>query len=394
MPSHLLQRMGEETIVSGGAADILGRLVGFFDLLRSRGVPVGIGSELDLARALEHVSPLDRDGFRSASRCTLAKSPADLAILDEAFDQYWLTGPNLDVSPEASRPSSVSRPSTDARGESLSTPAMPTGTMVPIAIRVGVYSPDAPPGGHPLSPIDPRQLAALRAGARRLRRMVASLPGRRSAASRRGRVDLHRTLRRAGRTAGELVDLRHSRKRHTRAELVVLWDVSGSMRDHDAVLAGLVYNLCRVVRNTRVFAFSTEVRELTRVLAGVPYKRSLVPLALALGPAGGGTRIGVCLREFRRGFGRTLHPWTTVLILSDGWDLGDSNLLAGELAVLHKKAHRIAWVNPHARTAGFRPETAAMERSLPQIDLFLAPSDFESARAIGLGQPPRRLANR
>ena len=144
--------MTEEIPSSPAMRDLVHRLAGFIDFLRARGVPVGIGSELDLARALEHVNPLDRDGFRHASRCTLAKSPADLAILDEAFDQYWLTGPNLEVSPEASRPSSVSRPSTDARGESLSTPAMPTGTMVPIAIRIGVYSPDAPPGGHPLSP--------------------------------------------------------------------------------------------------------------------------------------------------------------------------------------------------------------------------------------------------
>src|SRR2546425_2929618 len=188
--------MGEETIVSGGAADILGRLAGFFDLLRSRGVPVGIGSELDLARALEHVSPLDRDGFRHAARCTLAKSPADLAILDEAFDAYWTTDSDIEVTPQALRSPPMARPSADARNESIATPAMPTGAMIPIAIRVSVYSPDAPPGGHPLSPVGPRQLSALRAGARRFRRTIATLPGRRSRASRRGRIDLRRTLRR------------------------------------------------------------------------------------------------------------------------------------------------------------------------------------------------------
>jgi uncharacterized protein with von Willebrand factor type A (vWA) domain len=262
--------------------------------------------------------------------------------------------------------------------ESISTPSIPTGITVPIAIRVGVYSPDAPSGGHPLSPVDPRRLAAMRVGARRLRRTVASLPGRRSRPARRGEIDLRRTLRRAGRTSGEWIDLRHVRRRRSRAELLVLWDVSGSMRDHDAVLAALVYSLRRLVRRTRVFAFSTEVHELTTAVSGLPYRASLAPLAYALGPAGGGTRIGRCLRDFRRGFGRLVHPRTTVVVLSDGWDLGETDLLAREVAWLHEKAHRIVWVNPYARDAGFRPETAGMRNALPHVDLFLGPSDFES----------------
>jgi len=368
-------------------AEFLRRMAGFFGLLRSRGVPVGVGSELDLARALEHVSPLDRQGFQDGSRCTLAKSPAEVAIVDAAFDAYWSMSPVDEIDVEEPRRAPTSRPPADGRMESISTPAMPTGITFPIAIRVGVYSPDAPAGGHPLSPVDPRCLAAMRVGARRLRRAVASLPGRRSRPARHGEIDLRRTLRRAGRTSGEWIDLRRVKKRRSRAELLVLWDVSGSMRDHDAVLAALVYSLRRLVRRTRVFAFSTEVQELTPALSGLPYRASLEPLARAIDPAGGGTRIGRCLRDFRRGFGRLVHPWTTVVFLSDGWDLGDTDLLGREVAWFHEKAHRIVWVNPYAGEAGFRPETAGMESALPHVDLFLAPSDFETSSGS-------RLANR
>ncbi len=373
--------MSPEIAGPAAPADLLRRLAGFFDFLRARHLDVGVGSQVDLARALDHVSVLDRDGFRDACRATLAKSPANLSILDEAFEVYWFTTPVVETGAAPPPRAPTSRPPADGRMESISTPSMPTGTTVPIGIRVGVYSPDAPGGGHSLPALDPRRLAAMRIGARGLRRAIATLPGRTSRPARRGAIDLRRTMRRAGRTSGETLDLQRARKRRARAELLVLWDVSGSMRDHDAVLAALVYSLRRLVRRTRVFAFSTEVREVSPVLAGMPYRISLDALARALGPAGGGTRIGRCLRDFRRGFGRLVHPWTTVVVLSDGWDLGDTDLLAWEVAWLHEKAHRIVWVNPYRREAGFRPDTEGMKGALPHVDLFLGPSDFESAPA-------------
>jgi len=155
------------------------------------------------------------------------------------------------------------------------------------------------------------------------------------------------------------------------------------MRDHDASLGALVYTMHRLVRSTRVFAFSTEVRELTQVLSGLSYKRSLVRMSLALGPAGGGTRIGHSLREFRRGFGRFVHPWTTVVVLSDGWDLGDAELLTREIHGFHDKAHCVVWVNPYVRDTNFRPETTGMRSVLPFIDLLLGPTDFEHASRRG-----------
>ena len=377
--------MSPEAGIGSVSADLLLRIAGFFDLLRSRRVDVGVGSEIDLARALDHVTVLDRDAFRDACRATLAKSPADLSILDEAFEAYWSTAPAIEPGIPPHERAPASRPPADGRTESLSTPRMPTGVTVPIGIRMGVYSPDAPAGGHSLPALGPRRLAAMRTGARRLRRAIAILPGRSSRAARRGAIDLRRTLRRAGRTGGEWLDLHRAQRRRTRAELLVLWDVSGSMRDHDGVLAALVYNLRRLVRRSRVFAFSTEVHELTPVLAGMPYRFSLDALARSLGPVGGGTRIGRCLQDFRRGSGRLVHPWTTVVVLSDGWDLGDTDLLAREVAWLHEKAHHVVWVNPYARDAGFRPETAGMENALPHVDLFLGPSDFESPRDFRAG---------
>ncbi|MGQ0797633.1 MAG: VWA domain-containing protein, partial [Methanobacteriota archaeon] len=183
--------------------------------------------------------------------------------------------------------------------------------------------------------------------------------------------------------------LRRGRRRASRAELFVLWDVSGSMRDHDGELFALVYALLRTSRRTRVFAFSTGLAEVTDLVRARPYARARQVASRALGPASGGTRIGRCLRDFRRAHGARLHPWATLVILSDGWDLGDIDLLAAELEWLRRRVRRIVWVNPYGSTPGFEPATAGMQGALPYLDALLGPDDLASAGTSRA--PPARM---
>lgn len=366
---------------------ILQRLSGFFVFLRTRGVKAGVGTELDLGRSLEVLGVTDRAKFRDACRAAVPKSPEELAILEDAFDAYWSGSGRVDSrSPPVH--GGIPLRSPPARGTSRET--APRTHAVPLdrirAVTVGVYSPDALPAGHPLHVLDPRNLAALRSGARRFRREAATLPGRRLVSSRHGRIDVRATTRKSVRTGGEWLELRRRQRKRLRAELVILWDVSGSMREHDSALFALVYVLQRVCRRTRVFAFSTEVDEITDRLGGTPYRRAVEIVSSSLGPVGGGTRIGGCLAEFRRRHGGIIHPWTTVLILSDGWDLGETDLLGRELQWLHRRAHWVVWVNPYAADPRFLPETGGMRRAMPHIDALRSPQAFTSSGALG----PRR----
>lgn len=373
---------GEAWSLDRAAAAFVPRLVGFVAFVRSRGVPVGVGGELDLARALGHLSVLDREAFLGACRAVLAKSPRDLRLVEEAFDEYWSLLPYLQTAPPSAggtvpRPPPVSRaPPVDAEstGE-RAIPGDPTGV-----VRIGVYSPDAPPVGHPLSPVERRRLAALRSGARRFRQFAASLPGRRFRPHPRGRIDFPATARRSLRHGGEWLDMRRRRQKTARAEFVLLWDVSGSMRDHDTDLFALVYALHRASRRCRVFAFSTHLEEITGFLRARPYHRAMAATSRSLAPAAGGTRIGRCLADFRRRFGTAVHPWTTVVVLSDGWDLGETDLLALELDWVRRRAHLLIWVNPYADLPEFEPATAGMREALPYVDALLGPRGFETGR--------------
>jgi uncharacterized protein len=365
---------------------ILGRLQGFLRRLRQEGVRAGSAAGVDLGRAMQVLPALDRESFREACRVTLAKSPGDLSRVDRVFDEYWSSlGPAPVPPPSEEGKRTVPR---DRRG-ATGTPPPRSRPPLEEAVREtieGRYSPKAPSLGHPLALVPPDRLRRYRAGARRFRRVAATLPGRRWERAPRGSIDLRRTARSGLRTAGEWVELVTRDRGLRRSDLLVLWDVSGSMREHTGELFALVHVLQRAVRRTRVFAFGHEIEEISAMFRGQPYERALPDLGERLFGAGGGTQIAHCLAEFRRHWGAVARPTTTVLIVSDGWDLGETPELAWELEGLRREVRRIVWVNPYAADPGFRPETAALRAALPYLDLLTSPSIFP--------RPYRRAADR
>ncbi len=352
-----------------------GRLQGFLDRLRAEGVAVGVAAGVDLGRALRTLPILDRASVLEGCRATLAKSPGDLERIDRVFDAYWTAH-----GPPPVPPPSDAGPRPRDRRPRRRIGGVPPGTSPSESegrTRVeGRYSPDAPGTGHALAPVPAPELRRARAGARRFRRSVATLPGRRWQSSPDGAIDLRRTARSAARTAGEWVRLGRRSRAPRRADLVVLWDVSGSMREHTGTLCALVHSLARSVLRTRVYAFGNEIEEVTSMFRGLSYERSIPGLADRLAAAGGGTRIARCLGEFRRHWGATVRATTTVLVLSDGWDLDASLDLARELERLKARARRVVWLSPYAADPGFRPETAALKAALPHVDLLVGPADF------------------
>ena len=61
-----------------------------------------------------------------------------------------------------------------------------------------------------------------------------------------------------------------------------------------------------------------------------------------------------------------------VVILSDGWDRGEPEALAAEMARLARVAHRVIWVNPWKATAEYVPVARGMAAALPYADEFVS----------------------
>ena len=92
-----------------------------------------------------------------------------------------------------------------------------------------------------------------------------------------------------------------------------------------------------------------------------------------------GTTIGQCLHEFNSKYAKyALSRQSIVLILSDGLDTGDDDLLRIELAKLTKRARKLIWLNPLKGTAGYQPTAKGMRAALPIVDEFSSAHNLES----------------
>lgn len=209
-----------------------------------------------------------------------------------------------------------------------------------------------------------RLMADLRvAGATRRSRRLR--PSRRA----RGVIDLRATARRSLRTGGEPLRTMHRRPGERFRRIVLLCDVSGSMEAYARALVRFAHTAVAGRTQVEVFTLGTRCTRITRELRSRDPDAALHAAAQAVGDWSGGTRLGEGLRTFNDIWGtRGMARGATVVILSDGWDRGDPDVLGEQVRRLHRVAHKLVWVNPLKATPGFAPVARGMAAALPHVD--------------------------
>jgi uncharacterized protein with von Willebrand factor type A (vWA) domain len=96
----------------------------------------------------------------------------------------------------------------------------------------------------------------------------------------------------------------------------------------------------------------------------------------------GGTRIGESLQEFNARWGQLVDRHTIVIVLSDGWDTGEPEVLATEMLAIKRKAGRLIWLNPLLGNPSYEPLTRGMAAALPLVDHFAAAHNLASLRDL------------
>jgi uncharacterized protein len=225
--------------------------------------------------------------------------------------------------------------------------------------------------------------------ARRVMRRLAGTgptrPSRRTRPARRrgapphaARPDLRRTMRSSLRTGGDPFE-RHWREPAERPRpLVLVCDVSGSMEPYARMLLQYMQACVAARRRVEAFVFGTRLTRVTRELAGRQHDAALARVATTASDWSGGTRIGESIAELNRTHGRRIGRGSIVVVLSDGWDRGEPEELAEEMARLSRCAHRLVWLNPLKAHAGYEPLTRGMQAALPFVDHFLSGNSIAS----------------
>ena len=109
----------------------------------------------------------------------------------------------------------------------------------------------------------------------------------------------------------------------------------------------------------------TRLTRITRELSSRDPDAAIAAAAHRVVDWSGGTRLGEALREFNDRWGvRGMARGAIVVILSDGWDRGDPDVLAEQMARLGRVAYRVVWVNPLKASPDFAPLARGMAAAL------------------------------
>jgi uncharacterized protein len=240
-----------------------------------------------------------------------------------------------------------------------------------------------------LSPAELRQLVSL------MRDLTVAIPPRRTRryrGSRKGkRPDLRRTMRQARRYGGEVVQLSRQARVLRPRRLVVLCDISGSMDSYARAMLLLMYVLYGgqsqgaqapergAGSRPELFSFATRLTRLTPALAAASPDTMLAKAGEAAPDWSSGTRIGAALKEFNDRYGAPgMARGAVVLIISDGWETGDPELLGQQMARLARLTHRIVWANPRTQSPRYRPEVGGMAAAWPFCDAVVSAHNLDA----------------
>lgn len=206
---------------------------------------------------------------------------------------------------------------------------------------------------------------------------------RRPAANGR-QLDMRRMIRRNLRYGGEPLEMTWRETRTKQRPLVVICDISGSMERYSRILLQFIHTMSNGLQDVEAFVFGTRLTRITRMLGRRDIDEAIGEVSKQVLDFSGGTRIGEAVKEFNfRWARRVLGRGAIVLLISDGWDRGEPEMLSREMGRLQRSCHRLIWLNPLLGSPGYQPITRGMQAALPFVDHFLPVHNLASLEQLG-----------
>ncbi|MEM9270211.1 MAG: VWA domain-containing protein, partial [Pseudomonadota bacterium] len=198
---------------------------------------------------------------------------------------------------------------------------------------------------------------------------------------------LRATMRLATKGGGEITQMARKATQTRKPDLVALCDISGSMSVYSRMVLRFVHAIAHarepVWGRVHAFTFGTSLTNVTRALRVSDPDAALAGIGREAKDWDGGTRIGPALERFNKDWARrVVSTGTQVLLITDGLERGDLELLDQEAARLARTARRFIWLNPLLRFGGFEPKAGGVRTLLTHVDSFHACHSLDSLKAL------------
>ena len=366
---------------------LLQQITDFCRLLRQMGVNVTTTNQLSWCESVQLIDIGEREAFYHTARTNLIAGEADRETFDTAFNLFWRYPrpefQTVDTEREVPEPSSLQELS-DANDEQDTLDQwLDTETEDdeegqeddPVA-----YSAEDLLTRKDFSEFTKEDMEKAREIVAKLAAVLATKLSRRKIVGKKGKIiDFRRSWRQSLVHGGEPLELIRKQRKIKKTKILLLCDVSGSMDCYAKFLIQFIYGMQQELREVEVAVFSTHLTDITGLLRRKGLAEGLNEVANVVPDWSGGTKIGESLLEFYRQFAPSFSAYRSVVILiSDGWDRGDVDVLRRSMEMLHRHAHRLIWLNPLLGSDGYQPICRGIRTALPYVDYFLPAHNLES----------------
>ncbi len=392
-----------------GENNLLHNLLLFGRLLRSLGMDINPGRIIDLVNALDYVEIGNRQDFYHTLRSLLVHEQHELALFDRAFDLFWRPHEEIALDLDLSdllaaqpRERQVIAVTAGLQERSGDTDASEQDDGDDDDVRLDMtqtYSDEERLRQKDFTDLTTDEVELVKRFMAELVWRLGQRQTRRFRPGRGARLDMRRSFRHSLRYGGEVLHIPRRQRKIKPRPLVVIADVSGSMERYTRLLLQFVYSLSTgLTQQVEAFVFSTRLTRITKELHDRELERALTQVSRRVEDWSGGTRIGEAIRTFNFQWARrVLGQGAVVILISDGWDRGDPELLGQEIARLQRHCHRLIWLNPLLGSNNYEPLTRGIQAALPHIDDFLPVHNLASLEDLaqhlaGLGD--RRSSSR
>jgi len=368
---------------------VVRHIVTFGRVLREVGVEVGPGRVADALKGLDSVDLGRQDDVYWTLRQTLVSRREDIEAFDRAFDAWFLRAP-------LKRPDAT-KEAPPKRGERRKGATPGPGPEIDGGeTSLGAWSREELLRTKDFASMTPEEFARAK---KMIHAIAVARPQRRTRRLRpdsKGRaLDVRGPVRASLATGGDPVHRAFRSRSEAPRKLVLILDVSGSMESYSRALLLYLHAARGSGKGVETFAFGTRLTRLTPELASRDPETAFHRASKRVADWSGGTRIGESLKTYNDEWGRrALTRGAVVVILSDGCERGDPELIEREMARLARQAYAVVWVNPLKGHADYEPLAGGMRAALPYVDRFLPGHNVASLQALAavLGGIERRHA--